>query len=168
MGFPSLEDFNQALLAKQGWRLLTNPTALWVRVLKAGYFVTSTFLDARKGSSPSWLWSSLLQGRELLHHHVVWQIGSIYSSPHCSGGGGFGSSSGSSSDWAMQPLVEHIQALTVDMGSHSWEWTSRLANQAADHMALLVRQRKCPTGWFQFPPSSCTRILLLETGDAPT
>ncbi|KAL6218194.1 hypothetical protein ACLB2K_011409 [Fragaria x ananassa] len=262
MGFRSLEDFNQALLAKQGWRLLTNPTALWVRVLKARYFSTTNFFDARKGSSPSWLWSSLLHGRELLHRHVAWQIGNgtdipVWNTnwiPHLPGmrltphssvdlkmtvdslinwnthswdisaiGGSIAPSqcqaiqaiplisphkinkmiwpltktgnvlctqaptsleaealalrvgvllartmtashfiletdslqlvnmlshSNPSTDWAVQPLVEHIQALTIDMGSHSWEWTSRLANQAADHMASLVRQSKCPTDWF--------------------
>ncbi|PRQ57482.1 hypothetical protein RchiOBHm_Chr1g0348821 [Rosa chinensis] len=75
MGFRDLQDFNQALLAKQGWRILTNPTALWVRVLKARYFPMDTFFTARKGSSPSWLWSSMLHGRDLLKPNVVWQIG---------------------------------------------------------------------------------------------
>ncbi|KAL6218659.1 hypothetical protein ACLB2K_011869 [Fragaria x ananassa] len=60
------------------------------------------------------------------------------------------SHSNPSTDWAVQPLVEHIQALTVDMGSHSWEWTSRLANQAADHMASLVRQRSVQLIGFSF------------------
>ena len=38
MGFKQLKYFNMALLAKQGWRLQTNPNSLVYRVLKARYF----------------------------------------------------------------------------------------------------------------------------------
>ncbi|XP_040363945.1 uncharacterized mitochondrial protein AtMg00310-like [Rosa chinensis] len=74
MGFRDLQDFNQALLAKQGWRIPTNPSAVWARILKARYFPLDTFFIARKGSSASWLWSSLLHGRDLLTSNVAWQI----------------------------------------------------------------------------------------------
>ncbi|XP_024195894.1 uncharacterized protein LOC112199065 [Rosa chinensis] len=290
MGFRDLQDFNQALLAKQGWRILTNPTALWVRVLKARYFPMDTFFTARKGSSPSWLWSSMLHGRDLLKPNVVWQIGnginipvwdsnwipqlpaslsfaasseflglvSASSIPNANlhrpvrpppkpkwlpplptqikinidaswtkeGSGlavvarnSFGclvfglamftftasplvaealamrlgvllalslrashflfevdslqlvnllSHSTTSTDWAVLPLVDHIRDLTVDLVSHSWVWTSKMANQAADHIAWLARRRQCPAEWVQFPPSSFSHILLYDAGHAPT
>lgn len=48
-GFRNFQDFNDALLAKQCWRLIQNPNSLWAWILKAQYFPHSTFLDARKG-----------------------------------------------------------------------------------------------------------------------
>ncbi|XP_050378866.1 uncharacterized mitochondrial protein AtMg00310-like [Argentina anserina] len=76
MGFRNLQNFNQALLAKQCWRMLMNPSALWIQLLKARYFPTdSFFLQARRGSSPSWIWKSLLFGRDLLVPKIAYQVG---------------------------------------------------------------------------------------------
>lgn len=38
LGFRNLESFNKALLAKQCWRLMTNPTSMSARILKEKYF----------------------------------------------------------------------------------------------------------------------------------
>ncbi|TYH19125.1 hypothetical protein ES288_A05G327800v1 [Gossypium darwinii] len=62
MGFRDLNLFNISLLAKQCWKLLQNPKALWARVLKGGYFPKGAFLNAKQGSTASWVWASLLQG----------------------------------------------------------------------------------------------------------
>ena len=66
MGFRNMEVFNYTLLAKQGWRLMENPNSLVARVLKAKYFPNSSFLQAKLGSSPSFLWRSILEGKKLL------------------------------------------------------------------------------------------------------
>ncbi|CAN1185178.1 Uncharacterized mitochondrial protein AtMg00310 [Linum perenne] len=66
MGFKNFEDFNCAFLAKMGWRVLTQPESLWVRLLKSLYFPKCEFMEAKKGSRPSWLWSSILTGRDTL------------------------------------------------------------------------------------------------------
>ncbi|KAF8413474.1 hypothetical protein HHK36_001461 [Tetracentron sinense] len=75
VGFRDLQAFNLSLLAKQGWRILNQPETLWVRVLKAIYFAQSSFLDAKTGRHPSWVWRSLLAGRAILKLGTRWQIG---------------------------------------------------------------------------------------------
>ncbi|KAM5569208.1 hypothetical protein ABKV19_016627 [Rosa sericea] len=75
LGFRHLESFNLALLAKQAWRILESPNSLWVRVLQARYFPSSSFWLARKGGSSSWIWSSLLEGRNLISQGSMWKVG---------------------------------------------------------------------------------------------
>ncbi|GLT45911.1 hypothetical protein SLA2020_197070 [Shorea laevis] len=75
MGFKDLLCFNLAMLAKQAWRLMQNPQSLWVRVLKSLYFKDTSFLSARKGSHPSWAWTSILKGKEILHLGSRWNVG---------------------------------------------------------------------------------------------
>ncbi|CAN1131165.1 Putative ribonuclease H protein At1g65750 [Linum perenne] len=48
-----------ALLAKQGWNLLTNPDALVSKVFKAKYFPRGDFLSAARGANPSVVWQSI-------------------------------------------------------------------------------------------------------------
>ncbi|KAI8525452.1 hypothetical protein RHMOL_Rhmol13G0231200 [Rhododendron molle] len=74
MGFRNYRCFNEAMLARQGWRLLMNPHSYWGRILKGIYFPNSTFLQASRGSHASWAWASLLHGRNLLTKGLRWQI----------------------------------------------------------------------------------------------
>ena len=51
MGFRNLQAFNLAMLAKQGWRLLSNPTSLVARIYKAKYYSYGDVLGAKLGSN---------------------------------------------------------------------------------------------------------------------
>ncbi|XP_074266530.1 putative mitochondrial protein AtMg00310 [Silene latifolia] len=75
MGFRDLRVSNQALLAKQMWRLLTNPGTLVGRVMKARYFKHSSVIDARRGHDPSFAWRSLWGAKSLLMEGLMWRIG---------------------------------------------------------------------------------------------
>jgi hypothetical protein len=48
LGFRDISSFNIALLAKQGWRIMTEPSSLLARILKAKYFPTCHFLKAKQ------------------------------------------------------------------------------------------------------------------------
>ncbi|KAF7809654.1 reverse transcriptase [Senna tora] len=75
LGFRDFSCFNLAMLAKQGWRIISNPNELWVRILKGIYFPKCSFLEAKKGAKASWAWSSLLEGRDLLVKNLTWRVG---------------------------------------------------------------------------------------------
>ena len=63
---------NKALLAKQAWRLVTDPEALWVEVLKGKYFSGVPFWSAQANKqASSWILSSLLEGRDALQQGCI-------------------------------------------------------------------------------------------------
>ncbi|KAL3518255.1 hypothetical protein ACH5RR_020844 [Cinchona calisaya] len=65
MGFRNIQLFNEALLAKQLWRILSHPNLLVSKVLKAKYFANASPFDATpKGSS--WFWNSVTSVKYLL------------------------------------------------------------------------------------------------------
>ncbi|XP_042974614.1 uncharacterized mitochondrial protein AtMg00310-like [Carya illinoinensis] len=75
LGFKDFDNFNTVLLAKQGWGLIQNPYSLLAQVVRAKYFLATNFLKAKLGSSPSYIWQSILSTRPLLEDGLLWRIG---------------------------------------------------------------------------------------------
>lgn len=75
LGFKDIECFNQALMAKQAWRMIKFPDSLLTRFLKSIYFDQKEFLNADEGLRPSFGWRSMLFGRKLLKLGIKKQIG---------------------------------------------------------------------------------------------
>ena len=76
MGFRNINAFNLAMLAKQAWRLLNQQNSLFFRVYKARYFPMCSFLEAKLGSNPSYVWRSILQARDVILIGSKWKVGS--------------------------------------------------------------------------------------------
>lgn len=75
MGFHDIGRFNQALLCKQAWRIWSQPDSLVAKILRGRYFSKSSFMDCGVGTRPSYIWRSILHGRELLQQGLVRKIG---------------------------------------------------------------------------------------------
>jgi hypothetical protein len=68
MGFRDFEVFSLALLAKQGWCLLSNPSTLAARIMKERYYPRAEFLEPQLGRRPSFVWSSIMKARPLVQN----------------------------------------------------------------------------------------------------
>ncbi|XP_074376770.1 uncharacterized protein LOC141718284 [Apium graveolens] len=74
-GFRKLQSFNIALLGKQGWRLLTNTDSLVSEIYKARYYPEGSFLTAKTGGNPSYIWRSIMEAQVLSKQGAVRQVG---------------------------------------------------------------------------------------------
>ena len=61
MGFKDLAMFNDALLAKQTWKLLHDTQSLLYKVFKANFFPTTIVMEARTLSNASYTWKSIIK-----------------------------------------------------------------------------------------------------------
>ncbi|XP_030964286.1 uncharacterized protein LOC115985485 [Quercus lobata] len=77
IGFRNLQAFNLALLVKQAWRILTNPSSLAARVLKAKNFPYGDILNASLGSNPSYTGEAFFIISKPLRKELVkeWEMG---------------------------------------------------------------------------------------------
>ncbi|XP_050217745.1 uncharacterized protein LOC126668598 [Mercurialis annua] len=75
MGFKKIHDFNIAMLSRQAWRLINNGNCLMSKVFKAKYFPYSSFLQAKLGSNPSYVWRSIWSTQKVMVEGVRVCIG---------------------------------------------------------------------------------------------
>jgi hypothetical protein len=75
MGFRGFDEFNQALLGKQCWRIIQNHDSLIAKVFKSRYFPRSNFMEAQIGYQPSYVWRSIFSARTVIEKGSRWIIG---------------------------------------------------------------------------------------------
>lgn len=72
VGFKDIGYFNQAILVKQAWRLLSVPNSLLSWVYKAWYFDKKDFMEAGKSQRPTYAWPRILHGHDLLRTYEIY------------------------------------------------------------------------------------------------
>ena len=75
IGFRDMHMFNQALLARQGWRLLQKSDSLCAKVLKSKYYPNGELLDTVFASEASQSWRGIEFRLELLKKGLIWRVG---------------------------------------------------------------------------------------------
>jgi hypothetical protein len=75
MGFRDSALFNQALLARQAWRLVQSPESLAARLLKEIYFPRGNLLDTVFRADASPVWHGIEHGLALLKKGMIWRVG---------------------------------------------------------------------------------------------
>ncbi|CAH9071355.1 unnamed protein product [Cuscuta epithymum] len=75
LGYRSLREFNIAMLGKQAWRLTTDTNSLVSKVFKSRYFPKSSFLDAKLGSNPSYIWRSVFEAQGIIRDGTRRRVG---------------------------------------------------------------------------------------------
>jgi hypothetical protein len=75
MGFRDLVLFNKAMLRRQCWRLLTDPSSLCARVLKDRYFHNCDLWDAPILRLASFTWRNICFGMQLVRQGIKWSVG---------------------------------------------------------------------------------------------
>ena len=75
LGFRKFWDFNQALLSKLAWWILSRKDCLCVKVLRAKYKVWGNWLNHKTVGSPSKIWRSLEGTKSLLARNACMLVG---------------------------------------------------------------------------------------------
>lgn len=66
---------NKALMARMGWKLVTEPDSLWASILGSKYLNNSSFFNCEANSKSSYTWRSILifqRGRTSGSKWVIW------------------------------------------------------------------------------------------------
>jgi hypothetical protein len=75
MGFKDFRLFNQAMLARQAWRLIQFPDSLCAQPLKAKYYPRGCLVDTAFCANASTTWQTIMHGLELLKKEIIWRVG---------------------------------------------------------------------------------------------
>lgn len=119
--------FNEALLAKLGWRLTTDADAVWGRILARKYMGDNHFLleegHCLIGSS---IWKAIRSSRSILHEGMRWKLGDGESIKFWE------------DRWCGQSILEELP----NIGDLRRECVARFGPMVKDYMEGLGRDRR--------------------------
>jgi hypothetical protein len=73
-GFRDMCLFNQALLARQAWRLIQFPESMCAQLLKAKYYPRGELIDTMFPADVSASWRGVMHGLDLLKKGIIWRV----------------------------------------------------------------------------------------------
>lgn len=65
----------QSFLAKLGWKILTNDSNLWTKIMRVKYWHSTTFFETVAKPSNSIIWTHILAQRHIIHKVIRWKVG---------------------------------------------------------------------------------------------
>jgi hypothetical protein len=75
MGFRDLHCFNLSMLAKQVWRLISEPHSLCATVLRAKYYPSGDILNCNLKKGSSYTWQSIWASIKSFKRGHMWRVG---------------------------------------------------------------------------------------------
>ena len=75
LGFKNIEEYNDSLLGKLSWRILSNPNSLLSRILKGKYFPDCDFMESRDKTGSSHGWTGIMAGKAVLEKGLGFLVG---------------------------------------------------------------------------------------------
>ena len=76
LGVRSMRELNSVSMEKLGWRMIHEPDAMWVRVLKHRYCKGSLGIDMfTRCRNPSNLWKGISESKPILQKGMAYSIG---------------------------------------------------------------------------------------------
>jgi hypothetical protein len=106
---------NEALLAKQGWRLITHPNSLVAQILKAKYYHKEHLLKAKAKPNMSYTWRSI----------DLWDDNWIHQR-------------GNTSTWSPKPASTTYQKVQDIINNTGNDWNTQVIN----HLFIFLEAQK--------------------------
>lgn len=161
LGFRDIQLFNQALLAKIAWRIMTTPNCLLARILVGKYCHKQSFLKVSASSSCSHGWRRIIAGRDLLLGNLEKAIGNGNTT-------NVWRDSWISLDTQIKPygpVPEEVQDITVaDLLTSDLEWNTKRIEEVLPGLATQIqclqpskRGVEDTVVWLPYPPESTRR-----------
>lgn len=136
LGFRDIQLFNQALLAKIAWRIMTVPNCLLARILVGKYCHKQSFATVSASNSCSHGWRGIIAGRNLLQNNVGKAVGNG-STTHV------WRDSWISLDTQLKPygpIEEAVQDLVVaDLLTSDLEWNTKRIREVLPGLATQIQ-----------------------------
>ncbi|KAK9275240.1 hypothetical protein L1049_022502 [Liquidambar formosana] len=75
LGIQSMGAVNISYMARMGWKLITEPNALWANILIGKYLKDKSFMDYIASGQESYSWKCILKGKEVIKAGFKWVLG---------------------------------------------------------------------------------------------